>query len=181
MSNLGKWDEWYKGLYAGGVDFSYGDGTTYLMAAAFLADVDVVEDWGCGTGLFKRYCRTKYVGLDGSQTPFADQICDLVRYRSGAPGILLRHVLEHNYAWATILENAVASFQKKICLILFTPFADTTHEIANSSSIGIDVPDLSFSRSDIEQYLVGLQWTIFEAVPTKSHYRMEHVYLIWRD
>jgi len=65
----------------------------------------------------------KYIGIDGSDTPFASRIADLRTYRSKAEGILIRHVLEHNYDWEAILAGAVESFQKKLCLILFTPFA----------------------------------------------------------
>ena len=49
MSNAGMWDGWSATL---GVDdpeasgIRYGDGITYLMAAAFLADMTEVEAWG---------------------------------------------------------------------------------------------------------------------------------------
>jgi hypothetical protein len=92
----------------------YANAVTYLMAAAFLADVDEIEDWGCGGGGFRRFCLSRrYVGLDGSKTPFADKIVDLCTYRSNAPDIMMRHVLEHNYDWEKILISAVRSFQQK--------------------------------------------------------------------
>jgi hypothetical protein len=101
-----------------------GETATYQMAAAFLADVDTVEDWGCGAGGFKRFCLAPtYRGIDGSRTPHADEIVDLCAYRSTAEGILLRHVLEHNPRWLTMLDNALASFTRKLCLILFTPLS----------------------------------------------------------
>jgi hypothetical protein len=181
MSNLGKWDQWHAKLYE---DESsgprYGDGLTYLMAAAFLADVAEVEDWGCGTGAFKQFCRTKYIGIDGSRTPFADKTVDLANFRSKAAGIMLRHVLEHDYTWQTILQNAILSFRHKLFLCLFTPFADKTHEIAHNRAYGVDVPDLSFARSDIERHLTGLRWQLFEGLQTASQYGGEHVYLVWR-
>jgi len=40
-SNVGKWNGWYQYLAEHRL---YGDATTYLMAVAFLADVDAVED-----------------------------------------------------------------------------------------------------------------------------------------
>ncbi len=100
-SNLGKWNDYYRDL---SVDPKaaprYGDEVTYLMAAAFLADIDTVEDWGCGRGGFRRFCVSpNYIGIDSSETPFADKIVDLCTYRSTAPAILIRHVLEHNYNW----------------------------------------------------------------------------------
>ncbi len=178
MSNLGKWNASYS--RANLDEISYGDGVTYLMAAAFLADVDEVEDWGCGTGAFRRFCKTKYIGIDGSKTPYADKIVDLEEYRTNCSGIMLRHVLEHNYNWERILTNAVLSFRHKLFLCLFTPFADSTREIVNYKDRGMDVPDLSFSRSDIEKYFTGLKWTLFEDLKTDTQYKTEHVYLIWR-
>lgn len=98
-SNVGKWDEVYRNLSVT-TPATYADAITYLMAAAFLADVEEVEDWGCGGGGFRRFCVSpQYIGLDGSKTPFADKIVDLCTYRSTAAGIMMRHILEHNYQW----------------------------------------------------------------------------------
>jgi hypothetical protein len=138
-SALGKWDRWYRLLAVSGRQL-YGDATTYYMAAAFLSDCPQVEDWGCGAGGFAGLCKTRCVGIDASRTPFADRIADLAGYRSDVDGILLRHVLEHNYAWSAILGNAVASFRRKLCLVLFTPFAETTRELAHNRSRGVDAP-----------------------------------------
>jgi hypothetical protein len=181
-SNVGKWDGWYRNLSAANQGaVLYGDAVTYLMAAAFLADVAEVEDWGCGGGGFRHFCVSpRYVGLDGSKTPFADKIVDLCSYRSTAPGIMMRHVLEHNYEWEKVLVSALQSFGSKFCLILFTPFAAETKEIAHNRAMGVDVPDLSFRREDIERHLMGLRWRLIENISTKSQYRVEHVYLIWR-
>lgn len=139
-SNVRKWDASYSNLLPtpGGTRL-YADATTYLMAAAFLADIDEVEDWGCGSGGFRQFCPGKYIGLDGSQTPFADKIVDLCTYRSTATGIMMRPVLEHNYQWEMILKSALDSFRKKFCLILFTPFVEETKEIAhNREKFGIE-------------------------------------------
>jgi hypothetical protein len=181
-SNVGKWDRWYRNLSNDrSATLLYGDPTTYLMAAAFLADIDEVEDWGCGTGGFRHYCVSqRYSGVDGSNTPFADRIVDLCTYRSRASGIVLRHVLEHNYEWGRILRAAVESFQIKFCLILFTPFAPETTEIAHNAQFGVDVPDLSFRREDIEAYFEGLRWKLLADINTRSQYGLEHVYFVWR-
>jgi hypothetical protein len=160
--------------------FHYGDTVTYRMAAAFLADVIEVEDWGCGAGGFKRFCRARYVGLDGSKTPFADRIVDLCTHTSRVEGIFMRHVLEHNYSWKEILDNAVSSFTKKLCLVLFTPFGPETREIAHNRARVVDVPDLSFCRADIEGRFAGLRWELFDNIPTDTGYGVEHVYLVWR-
>jgi len=130
---------------------------------------------------FRNFCPTKYIGIDGSHTPFADTIVDLAEYRSEAPGIHLRHVLEHDYNWTAILRNATESFRKRLVVCLFTPFADETKEIAHNRTHGVDVPDLSFSRNDIERHLIGLSWHLFEGLKTHSQYHVEHVYLVWRD
>jgi hypothetical protein len=180
-SNVGKWDGWYQGLTPQDMGaFRYGETVTYLMAAAFLADLSEVEDWGCGAGGFKRFCRGRYVGVDGSNTPFADRIVDLCTYTSRVEGLVMRHVLEHNYEWEKILDGAVRSFTRKFCLILFTPFSDVTREIAHNRAYGVDVPDLSLSRSSIEARFVGLKWELFDNIATATGYGVEHVYLVWR-
>jgi len=182
QSNLGKWDSWYAGLDPNdNSGFVYGDLTTYLMAASYFAEIEAVEDWGCGTAVFRRFCLGKYIGIDGSKTPFASRIVDLCTYRSNTPGILLRHVLEHNYNWEKILVSAVESFSKKLCLILFTPFSNRTHEITHNLADGVDVPDLSFSKLDLERNFVNVEWRKLENIRSNTVYGIEHVYFIWRN
>src|SRR5438105_15608245 len=82
---------------------------TYEVAAEWLKGLDV-EDWGCGLAWFRRYATGRYLGIDGSESRFCDRTADLTKYVSNTPGLLLRHVLEHNYNWPAILDNAVASF-----------------------------------------------------------------------
>lgn len=181
-SNAGKWNEWYKGIPDKDPTPSlYAEATTYRMAASFFADVDVVEDWGCGRGGFKIFCLSKYVGVDGSRTPFADKVVDLCTYQTRVDGVLLRHVLEHNYNWESILSNAIKSFDCKLCIVLFTPFAESTTEIAQNRHIGVDVPDLSLARSEIEKHFNGLRWKLVADIATKSQYKVEHIYYVWRE
>lgn len=175
-SMLGKWDGWYKGVNTMG-SFAYGNTVTYQLAADFLADMPEVEDWGCGTGGFKRLYSGKYTGLDGSANPFVDKVVDLGEYRSSVDGIVMRHVLEHNYAWPQVLAGAVASFKKKFCLIIFTPFRDTTHQIAHEGKHGVDVPTIAFRKKDIEQFFTGLTWRE-ESLKTRTYYKVEHVYYV---
>ncbi len=115
-SNVGKWDGWYVNLSVSNQGpVLYANAVTYLMAAAFLADVDEVEDWGCGGGGFRRFCLSwRYIGLDGSRTPFADKIVDLCTYSSNVPGIMMRHLLEHNYDWERILGVCRSIFRAKV-------------------------------------------------------------------
>ncbi len=183
-SGFGKWDDAYKNLPDDAKPDTtfYADtvGLTYWMAAAFFADIPTVEDWGCGRGGFKHFYRGNYICVDGSNTPFASKVVDLCTYKSEAPGILVRHILEHNHRWQEILDSAVASFQEKMCLVLFTPFAEKTCQIGDNADYGINVPDLSFSKKDIEDRLVGLKWNLFENIVTNTQYNVEHIYFIWR-
>lgn len=176
-SMLGKWDGWYKDVNTMG-SFAYGDTVTYRLAAEFLADMPEVEDWGCGTGGFKRLYQGKYTGLDGSANPFVDKIVDLRTYRSSIDGIMMRHVLEHNYDWPEVLTGAVSSFKKKYCLVLFTPFTTATHEIAHNKKHGVDVPDIAFDKKDIERFFAGLKWRLEDNIKTRTGYGVEHVYYV---
>ena len=178
-SMLGKWDGWYKSLTEEDMGaFRYADTVTYAMASGYLADMDEVEDWGCGAAGFKRFYTGKYTGVDGSHTPFADKIEDLTKYTSDTQAIMMRHVLEHNYDWEKVLDNAVASFREKMCLVMFTPFADETREIAHNLVHGVDVPDISFKREDLQSRFKGCKWTLVEDVFTDSGYGVEHVYYL---
>jgi hypothetical protein len=107
----------------------------------------------------------------------------------------MRAVLEHNYEWQKILDNALQSFTRKFCLILFTPFTATTREIVIrkrgvlkssreiNQSNGIDVPDLSFSRNDIESRLkaAGVTWELVYNIPTHTGYKVEQVFFIEKN
>ncbi len=115
-----KWNGWYENLKLTDCgSFKYGDTSTYEMGYNFLESCDKIEDWGCGAGGFKRFFKNlnKYVGVDGSKTPFADIKTDLLIYNSNVDGIFMRHVLEHNYEWKKILENALKSFTQRMCLV----------------------------------------------------------------
>lgn len=96
-----------------------------VRAARFLdaPGIVTVEDWGCGLGGFKLFLRPeqRYLGVDGSKSPFADRLVDLVDYRCDPDAVHLRHVLEHNPKWDRILDNALKSFRKQMVLSLFTP------------------------------------------------------------
>jgi hypothetical protein len=179
---LGKWDAWYANLTKKDEGaFRYGDTETYALAAGFLHDVDVVEDWGCGLAGFRRFYHGTYLGVDGSHTPCADVIADLVTYTSYVAGIVMRHVLEHNYEWERVLDNAVQSFRDKLCVILFTPLqVGPTIEIAHNRDHGVDVPDLAFNREQLEKHLVGLKYH-HTVLKTNTGYGEETIYYIERE
>lgn len=176
-SNVGRWDRWYQGL-EDDVPQPYGDTPTYEIGGEFLRDCATVEDWGCGKGWFRRHVpAARYRGIDGSHSPFADEIVDLVTYRSQVEGVFMRHVLEHNYGWAAILENALASFTRRFVLVLFTPMGPETKEIAFAADPG--VPDISFRREDLTERFAGLVWTA-RSMPTATQYGVETVFLVQR-
>ena len=173
---LGRWDRWYKNVKEAG-SFRYGDTITYRLAGEFMKDMREVEDWGCGTGGFRKFYSGKYIGVDGSANPFVDKIADLRTYRSNVDGIVMRHVLEHNYDWERILRSALTSFKKKLCIIVFTPFAERTGEIAHNKRFGVDVPDIAFHKDQIPAELYGLRWRM-ESHATNTAYGVEHIYFI---
>lgn len=144
MTNLGKWERWYAMVTD---PEPYGNSPTYAMGAEWLDGLEI-EDWGCGKGWMRNFVdEALYTGIDGSASPFADAVVDLVHYDSNVEGIFMRHVLEHDWRWFYILGNALRSFTKRMFLVLFTPTSDVTHEIAWNEDPG--VPDISFSIADI--------------------------------
>ena len=98
---MDKWNSQYSNLNINDLgSFRYGETITYELGYSFLKDCHTIEDWGCGTGGFKRLIKDdkiKYIGVDGSITPFAEIQADLCEYTSNTDGIFMRHVLEHNY------------------------------------------------------------------------------------
>jgi len=148
-SNVDKWNRWYHIGLERDEPQPYGDPKTYSLGAEFLDDCDTVEDWGCGKGFLTNFIDpARYRGIDGSATPFADEIADLATYRPprDPDGIFMRHVIEHDYRWELILRNAVSSASKKLVLILFTPIVDETKEL---SFVPPGVPNLAFALPDL--------------------------------
>ena len=172
-SILGKWD------YSGVAEAIFGSFETYQKARDFLGDT--VEDWGCGTGYARNYFKN-YKGVDGSPSRFvsSDEIVDLRYYTSNVDNILIRHTLEWCGDWKAVLNNAKKSFNKKLCLMLFTPFVDKTQvveelEIVNAKGQrvkGVTTQEVHFKKEDIlgffpedefkikeEQY--GKEWILY--------------------
>jgi hypothetical protein len=164
----GKWNYEY-------VDqFAYGDETSYRKGMAYLDGHGVIEDWGCGTAWAKRYVtKSTYIGIDSSKSRFADKVVDLRSYTSTADCIFIRHVLEHSTDWEAILDNAVASFQRRMALVIFTPFGDQTRQIATYAGI----PDISFNEADLTAHFRGLRYSQ-ETLMTNTQYGLERIYLI---
>ena len=159
--------------------FRYGDDdVTYRKAMDFLSDCEAVEDWGCGTAYAKRFCKAKYVGVDGSESRFSDKVADLREYVSDVDGILMRHILEHNHDWKKVLENALKSFKKKFVLVIFTPFQETTKVLALNAGYG-NVPDIGFRKADLEDMLMGLTYSE-QSLRTRTQYGVEHIFFVQR-
>lgn len=172
MSNVGKWDHWYAGLVE---PAAYGDTATYQMCADWLADCATVEDWGCGKGWARRFFGAgRYVGVDGSRTPYADVIADLADYRSDVDGVMMRHVLEHDDSWPRILANASTSARLRLAIVLFTPLAERTRRIAWTPTVG--VPDIGFRLGDLIGPLEADGWTVdVETLATNTQYGTETI------
>jgi len=182
---MDKWNIWYKDLKKEDIgSFRYSDTVTYQLGYDFLKDCSNIEDWGCGTGGFKRFFTNenanKYIGIDGSITPFSDIKADLTQYTSKVEGIFMRHILEHNYEWKNILNNACKSFNKKMCLVLFTPFSENeTKEIAHNLQHGVDVPDLSFNKNELIKIFTSYNIKYkLESVNTLTGYNIEHIFYL---
>jgi hypothetical protein len=166
---LGKWN------YGTAPRFPYGEETSYQKAMDFLDGPYVIEDRGCGTTWARNFVkRGRYVGVDGSWSLHCDTVADLRKYRSSADAILLRHVLDHNWDWKKILENALASFQKKLCLVIFTPFGQETRTIATTWET---IPDISFKKSDLTELLKSFPYTE-ETIKSATQYGTETLFYV---
>jgi hypothetical protein len=184
-SRKGLWDSIYKeGTYGRQV---YADDTTVKKGVHFLThpEIRLVEDWGCGYGGVKNYLPVgvSYRGVDGSHSRFADIIADLESYRSSVDAIFLRHVLEHNPRWKKVLENALASFRKRMVLILFTPWQTQTRvirEYPNWEGTGVSMWDIGFKREDILAHFGDLRWGSEQELETNTGYGVEHIFYLER-
>ncbi|MGH7895325.1 MAG: glycosyltransferase, partial [Candidatus Binatia bacterium] len=167
---VGRWQ------YANRAPFPYGDEVTYRKGLAFLDGHGTIEDWGAGTGYARRFVvKSVYRAVDGSPSLGVDQVVDLRTYRSDAACIFMRHVLEHNADWRSILENALHSFGRRMVLVVFTPFAHETQELATWRGI----PDLAFRKDEIVAHFAGLEWRE-ESVETNTEYLREHIFYLER-
>ena len=176
MTNVGKWTAWYQGLEE---PWPYGETTSYEIGAAWLADCARTEDWGCGAGWLSTLIPPdRYRGIDGTPSPRCAEVVDLVEYRSTVPGLFMRHILEHNYAWARILDNALASFTERMALILFTPEQETTAEIAFRADVS--VPDIAFRLADLtDRFPPDVTYTV-QRIPSATQYGGETILLLER-
>lgn len=186
MTNLGLWEPTYRSRPA----FPYGTDKTYLIGAKYLSCCQTVEDWGCGTQWFRRVMNqvdptVRVLGLDGS-AGFCDRVVDLHQYipQPRPEGIFLRHVLEHNREWRTILEHALTSFEKRMVLVLFTPFSERETLLSEYSfPTGGSCPYLSLSQAELGRILYGhgLHFRVETMPSPETEFGLETVYWISRS
>ena len=118
-----------------------------------------MEDWGCGKGWFKHIVEQQpirsfdIIGIDGSQTPFADKVVDLEEYTSNVTGIFMRGVAEHNYEWQKILQNLLDSFTYKAFVAFFTPMEEEEAKVITTAPGYDNIPDVGIPRKVWEQRL----------------------------
>lgn len=158
--------------------------TTYKRGAAYLVGVGRVEDWGCGAAYFKRLVPPGcYWGIDHDPSCTCDQIADLAGYTSATDGIFLRHVLEHDLRWRIILRNALASFRRRMVLVVYTPFVRATEEHRRVEGLtpGASFPEIRFCRADLVREFRDVHFRLEENVPTDSRFGREHVFYLRKD
>lgn len=164
----------------------YGSGATYRKGASWLQDCKTVEDWGCGFQYFAEVMAdvapaARVWGVDG--TPgYADQVADLAvhRPRPAPEGLFMRAVLGHNYNWRDVLANALRSFTRRMCLVVFVKLQEYD-ELDYFHHFGC--PVLHLSRPDLEGLLdaARVRWTKEEHPDRSSEYGMETVYYIDKE
>lgn len=165
-SAAGAWDEYYSTISG---QLSYGTEESYFIPGVWLGGLNEVEDWGCGLGFAKRFLpHTRYIGIDGSPNPHVDVVTDLRFYRSAAEGILLRHVLDHNWCWEQILSNAIASFRRQMAIVIWLPMVqgEAVHDATNF----LGTPDLRIPADRLEAMLAGLWWRKHECESGETVY-----------
>jgi len=176
VSNVGKWTKFYTGVVT---PAPYGDSDAYTFGAQALADCVTVEDWGCGLGWFRRLIDPeRYVGVDGSASNFADVVDDLVTRTTTVEGIFMRAVLEHNYDWPALLDNALNSFTKRLVLVTFTPFTEQTPHEELRFEDAYDVPTLALNYELLINHFVGFEWDQTEIVSPRTAYKHETMFIV---
>jgi len=180
---LDAWARWYERIPADAQPAPYGASESYRRGADWLADCKLVQDWGAGTGWLRTFIPLeRYLGIDGTASPFADVVADLRHLRTRTPGLFLRHVLEHNHDWEQVLDATQASFTERMALILFTPMSTETREHPELAGLGgIDVPVISFAHDDlVARFAPGVAWTFEDLHSPETFFGVERIYYLER-
>lgn len=141
MSSAGRWDA----VYSTGDRPHYGDTETYRLAADWLDGLHV-EDWGCGGAAYRDHHRGDYLGIDGSPG-WCDEVDDLATRITRTPGLMMRHVLEHNEDWRAILANAVMATDSRLVIVGFMP--DGHGQVVRVVEPH-DVPEIAIPHDEID-------------------------------
>lgn len=178
MSNLGKWDPFYAEASANPV--AYGDSWSYRAGAARLEGCPRVEDWGCGLGWFRQFLpeSVDYVGVDGSWSPHADVVDDLVTRSTEVDGIFMRGILEHNYDWPDLLANALRSFTQRFVLVTFTPFTEQTPHEELQFEEAYGVPTLALNHDVLVAHFEGFLWEEATLPSPETFYGTETIFTV---
>lgn len=152
----------------------YATEDTYRLAAEWLKDCPTVADWGGSTGFFGSCLppSVKYTVVDGTVQLTDQVLADLLTYREPSDGILLRHVLEINVEWRTILRNALSAFRQRMVVVTHTRSDGQTAYVRNKSGWPIHNLSAVDVVAEMAPYLVSVD------VIQTSH--PETVYLLER-
>jgi hypothetical protein len=181
VSLVGRW-QWFYDTQPSEGPFAFDPAErVFQIGADWFAGCATIADWGCGGGLLSRFVGAdRYVGVDGSTTAAVSVVADLTDYHVHSDGVFMRHVLEHNYRWERILDNALDAFDQRMVLVLFTPWHDGDGDVRELRwEAGFEVPTLAFRAGAIEAKLNGFDWEFVEVV-SPSAYGSERMFLIER-
>ena len=99
----------------------------------------------------------------------------------------MRHVLEHQQGqeWRAVLANALASFQQRMALVIFTPFAEVTTQIRWDDEC--KNPTWSFRLEDLTDLILShqehaewqpIKYRLDRDIVTKTMFHVEHVFYL---
>jgi hypothetical protein len=173
--------------------FPYDDTASYELIADYLdSPGTLVEDWGCGGAwLGTKLTEATYRAIDGAAAPWVDEQVDLRVYTSKVPRANMRHVLEHNPDWRTVVANFLASFDDRATLVTWVPFrgegcvhqpCGQTDAPPGDAAHGDDtwpVPDIHMVRDDLYAAFEAAD-VIWDSVKleTVSQYGCEEVFYL---
>jgi hypothetical protein len=151
----------------------YGALDTYQIAAEWLDGHGTVTDWGCGKEFAKRFFKkSQYMGIDGT---FGENLVDLATVRISCDSILMRHILENNpEGWRDILENALASFHRRMVVVTFTHFVNDTYIYKTEEYPTGPLSYLRFRKDDLTNIMGNL--LVDERAVKTTH--PEHVFFL---
>lgn len=137
----------------------YATDDTYRLAAEWLKGCATVADWGGGSGYFRDFlpATVGYRNVDGTAQTSEQVLADLVHYREPSDGILLRHVIEINVDWRTILRNALEACRHRLVVVTFTPPAEETTLVHIKSGWAVHRFDVRDLLTVMSPYLVGYE------------------------